>query len=109
MTLRGTSTGKRRRVEALRRLKSPEKLFLGQMVYLLTAERCEGCEDSKEPIVDPHTFKWIAGVVTGLESVHEDGTICARVTDSESGEGLYERRYIVTAQEAAFMGLPRLG
>lgn len=93
-----------RRWEALRRLRTPEPLVMGQIVYFLTAERCEGCEDAKEPIVDPHSFKWMPGIVVELESLH-DGVLCARVSDMENGIGLYERRYIVTEAERERLGI----
>lgn len=90
--------------EALRRLRTPSPLTLGQIVYFLTAERCEGCENSQFPIVDPRSFAWLPGVVTELESTH-DGVLCARVRD-ENGDGLYERRYIVTEEEREMLGIP---
>lgn len=93
-----------RRREALRRLRTPDPLVLGQIVFFLTAERCEGCEDSKFPIIDPRSFAWLPGVVVELESVH-DGVICARVRD-DNGVGLYERRYIVTEAERELLGIP---
>lgn len=104
MTL-SSSTADREEREALRRLRSPEPLVLGQFVYLLTAERCEGCESSQEPIVDPHTFKWWPGVVVEPESLH-DGLLCARVRHDDNAVGLYERRYIITETEAALLALP---
>jgi hypothetical protein len=94
----------RRRWEALRRLQTLDPLVLGQIVYFLTAERCEGCEDAQFPLVDPRSFAWSTGVVVELESVR-DGVLCARVRD-EHGDGLYERRYIVTEEEREKLGIP---
>ncbi len=92
------------RSEAVRRLRSLEPLMRGQVVYLLTAERCEGCENTTFPIVDPRSFAWLPSVVVEPESVHQ-GVLCARVRD-DNGVGLYERRYIVTEAEREALGIP---